>query len=133
MAKRLSITSGLLLLALALGACASQAPAGGVAGARPVEVQAVSVEVGVGSPIPVDVVVAGQWPDACSQLVQINQAIEGTDISIEILGAPAETDCPPDFVGLALRIAVPLNAAALEAGTYNVTVNGVSASFQWDN
>jgi hypothetical protein len=43
------------------------------AGLRPLTVANVTVEVGVGSPVPVDAFVSGEWPDLCAQLAQVTQ------------------------------------------------------------
>jgi Tol biopolymer transport system component len=99
---------------------------------RPVEVQDVQVEIGEGSPRPVDVVVSGTWPDLCAQLAQVNQRIEGTRFEIDLLATPADPSCPPDNLGLPFRIAIPLNFVELPGGTYSFVVNGVETAIAWD-
>lgn len=96
---------------------------------RPIEVTHVHLEVGVGSPIPVDIFVSGSWPDLCAQIAVIEQRITGSDIDITLLATAADPACPPDFVGLPFRIALPLNTVEMADGDYTVRVNGVAATF----
>ncbi len=98
---------------------------------RPVAVEAVQVEVGVGSPIPVEVVVSGSYPDLCAQIAQVEQRIQGERIEISLLASGAVANCPPDAVGLPLRIAIPLNMVEMPMTTYTVVVNGVETRFDW--
>lgn len=98
---------------------------------RPIAVEAVQVEIGVGSPIPVDVLVSGTWPDLCAQLARMAQRIGDSRIEIELLATSAKPDCPPDYLGVPFRIAIPLNVVELPHAKYSVAVNGVSASFDW--
>jgi len=130
--------SVLVALVLALAACAPAGrPTAGTAitpeavELRAIPVSHVEVQVGVGSPIPVDVFVSGGWPDLCAQLAETRQSVEGDRIEITLLATPADPDCPPDFVGLPFRIAVPLNVVELPVGLYTVAVNGVSTTFDW--
>lgn len=123
-----------LISLLALNACgvntpqaaASPAPASSLPSLLPVE--HVAVQVGVGSPIPVDVVVSGTWPSLCAQLAQIHQRVENFRIEITLLTTPPDPNCPPDPLGLPFRIAIPINIVQLPAGSYTVTANGVSAA-----
>jgi hypothetical protein len=127
--RMLSVVTVVLALAtLVLSGCAPTARAA-PAENRPIEIAAVNLEVGVGSPIPVEVVAAGTWPDLCAQLAEVRQAIRGTEIDVTLLATPAQADCPPDFLGLPLRLALPLNVVELPAGAYTVTINGVSTTF----
>lgn len=96
----------------------------------PVDVQHVEVEVGVGSPIPVDAVVAGLWPGLCAQLAQIRQDVREFRFDITLLTDPGPADCPPDYVGLTFGMAIPINVAELQEGTYTLTVNDVSTTFE---
>jgi hypothetical protein len=93
---------------------------------RPVSVTDVQIQVGFGSPIPVDAVVSGEWPDSCAQLAAADQRVNGNVIEITLLASPAEPDCTPDQTGLPLRLAIPLNVVDLPGGTYRVVVNGMS-------
>ena len=96
---------------------------------RPLTVEHVGIEVGVGSPIPVDIFVSGTWPDLCAQLAQIDQKIDGFHIEVTLMTTAAQPDCPPDFLGLPFRIAIPLNVVEMPEGAYTVTVNGVETAF----
>lgn len=91
----------------------------------------VSIDIGVGSPGLLEIVASGDWPDLCAQLAQITSRIDGTEINISLLATAADPSCPPDYVGVPFRIAVPLNPVELPDGEYTVTVNSVSTSFLW--
>jgi hypothetical protein len=94
---------------------------------QPVVIEHVGVEVGVGSPIPVEVVASGTWPNLCSQIAEVESRANGFEIDIKVLASTAES-CPPDRLGLPFRFALPLNIVEMPAGTYTITVNGVSTS-----
>jgi hypothetical protein len=94
----------------------------------PVEVQAVSLQVGVGSPIPVYVQVEAGWPSLCSQLAKIRQTITDFQIDVTMLAYQGRADCPPDYVGYGFSINLPINVVELPEGGYTVTVNGVSTT-----
>ena len=100
------------------------------AGLRPITVANVTVDVGVGSPIPVDAFVSGEWPDLCAQLAQITQRVEGKTFDITLLATAADPACPPDFLGLPFRIAIPINVVELPEGQYTVTANGATTTLQ---
>jgi len=123
-----------LILILGITACSS-ASAGTIEQIveefRPIQVEAVQVEIGMGSPIPVDIFVSGSWPDLCAQLAQVNQIINENQITVEILVSPVSENCPPDQLGLPFRIAIPLNMVEMAHDTYTIDVNGVETSFQW--
>jgi hypothetical protein len=95
---------------------------------RPIPVDGVQIEIGVGSPIPVDIFVSGSWPDLCAQIAQINQRMNGNQIEIELMASAADPNCPPDFLGLPFRIAIPVNTVQMAEGSYPVVVNGVTAA-----
>lgn len=99
------------------------------AGLRPIPVSNVTVDVGVGSPIPVDAFVSGEWPDLCAQLAQITQRFQGKTFEITLLATAADPACPPDYLGLPFRIAIPINVVQLPEGTYTVTANGATTTF----
>lgn len=133
MSKKARHAAAWLVLLFGIGACQAAPvettdPADGL---RPLTVEAVQVEVGVGSPIPVEVVASGSWPDLCAQLARVEQTIAGNRITIRLLATPADESCPPDQLGLPFRIAVPLNIVEMEQGTYSVDVNGVGTTFVW--
>ena len=98
---------------------------------RSLAVDDVQVQIGVGSPIPIDIFVSGTWPDLCAQLTAIQQQIVGFNINVTLLTTPADPNCPPDQVGLPFRIAIPLNGVQLPEGTYTITVNGTRTNFTW--
>ncbi len=126
------------LSSLVLSACATTQPPQPVPAQatppetlRPLVVGAVSVDVGVGSPGLLEIVASGDWPDLCAQLAKVTSRIDGTDIQISLFATAAEPSCPPDYVGVPFRIAIPLNPVELADGTYTATVNSVSTSFVW--
>jgi hypothetical protein len=96
---------------------------------RQIPVSNVTVDVGIGSPIPVDAFVSGEWPDLCAQLAEIRQEIVGNAFEIALLATAADPDCPPDYLGLPFRIAIPINVVELPSGSYTVSVNGVNTEF----
>lgn len=95
---------------------------------QPLVVQNVEVMVGIGSPLPVDIVVSGTWPSLCSQVAEVQSSIQDFNIDITVLASMQET-CPPDLVGLSYRFAIPLNIVELPEGTYTISVNGVNTTF----
>jgi hypothetical protein len=98
-------------------------------GLIPIEVLDVQVEVGIGSPIPVHVQAAGTWPGLCAQLAAVEQQVSDFQFDITLLAHPGDPDCPPDHMGLPFGLAIPINVVELPQGSYTVTVNGRSASF----
>jgi hypothetical protein len=94
---------------------------------QPVSVENVQVVVGVGSPLPVEIVVGGTWPSLCSQIAGVQSSMKDFQIDISILASMTDS-CPPDNVGLSFRFAFPLNVVEMQEGTYTITVNGVSTS-----
>src|SRR5512139_3038898 len=57
----------------------------------------VSVEIGVGSPIPVHVDIGAQLPDVCGQVEYVTQKQDGTKFIIELLTIPStEASCLRD-------------------------------------
>jgi hypothetical protein len=132
--KNFFAISTFLILSLLLSACVSAVASTDETedtGSREIQVEHVQMEVGVGSPIPVNVVVSGTWPDLCSQLTETRQSITDNTINIMLLSGPADPECPPDYVGLPFLIAIPLNMVELPAGVYTITVNGTSTDFDW--
>jgi len=95
----------------------------------PIEVAHVQVEVGVGSPIPVTIQVSGTWPGLCAQLATVEQQQGEFWFDITLLAHPGVPDCPPDFMGLPFSLALPINVVELAAGSYIVTVNGITTTF----
>ena len=104
-------------------------------GYQSVTVDQVEVEVGVGSPIPVYVIVTGNLPDPCSQIEQTEIKQDGTNFIITLFatpdaGGPAVDSCIKD--GIPFRMSIPLNVVDLPAGSYSVIVNGSRADFELD-
>jgi hypothetical protein len=123
---------GMALVGVYVAGCVPIPPASIQASSlRPIAVEAVQVQIGVGSPIPVDVFVSGTWPDLCAQLAEMTQHFTGSIIEIELLASPVKPDCPPDYLGLPFRIAIPLNVVELPHARYSVVVNGANTSFDW--
>lgn len=100
-------------------------------GLPPITVRDVRVEIGVGSPIPVEVAVAGDWPSLCSQLGRTTTNINGQQIDIFLEATPDDETCPQDLVGLTFALRLPLNMVEMPEGEYTVTVNGWQTSFAW--
>lgn len=105
-------------------------PAEAVAGRNLIPVEHVGIQVGLGSPLPVEVVASGTWPDACGQIAELQSQVDGFQIDFTVV-AGSQDNCPPDRLGLPFRFAIPLNSAELQAGTYNITVNGVATTMDW--
>jgi len=97
---------------------------------RPIVIDDVQIQFGVGSPIPVDVIASGTWPDLCAQLEAVKMKFIENHFEIEITASPADPTCPPDLLGLPFRLAVPLNMVEVPDGTYTVVVNGNETSFE---
>jgi hypothetical protein len=98
-------------------------------GYQAVTVDDVQAEVGVGSPIPVQVIVSGNLPDSCAQIEFMRQKQEGSHFSFVLSTIPSTAEgCVQDT--LPFRILIPLNIVNLPAGSYTVDVNGSPASFE---
>jgi hypothetical protein len=94
-----------------------------------IQVDDVSIEVGVGSPRPVKAVVSANLPNACAQLGEIQMHRDGTQYFVRLIAyVPAQTDCNPDT--LPMRIEIPLNTIDLPNGMYEVLVNGATTTFE---
>ena len=93
-----------------------------------ISIEHVEVQIGVGSPIPVEIVADGTWPDLCAQISEVQSKRNGFQIDVTLL-ASTTSPCPPDYLGLPFRFALPLNIGEMPPGTYTVTVNGVSTTF----
>jgi hypothetical protein len=97
------------------------------AGYKAITVDHVEVQAGVGSPIPVEIVASGTWPDLCAQIAEVQSEVRGFEIDVTVLASTTDS-CPPDHLGLPFRYAFPLNIVEMEAGTYTITVNGTSTT-----
>jgi len=94
-----------------------------------VQVDDVSVEIGVGSPIPVHAIVSANLPKSCGQLGEVQLKRDGNTFFVRLIAElPAQTDCNND--ALPFRLEVPLNIVNLPEGTYEVNVNGVVTTFE---
>jgi hypothetical protein len=120
------------LLAVFLAACGMPPAQPQVEVLRPLPVEAVTVQVGVGSPIPVDVVASGTWNGLCAQLARVEHNQDGKRIEISLSASAEKPGCPVDNLGVPFRVAVPLNVVQMEIGEYQVAVNGVETTFEWD-
>ena len=102
---------------------------------QPITVEQVEVEVGVGSPIPVHVIVSGWMPDPCSQVEHTEIKQDGSNFMISLfatpdVGGPAMDGCIKD--PMYFTMSIPINVVDLPAGSYSVTVNGSRADFNLD-
>src|SRR5688572_30523160 len=61
-------------------------------GYQPVQIDQVQVDIGVGSPIPVQVTVMGNLPDTCAQIELVQQQQEGSHFDITISTVPSTTE-----------------------------------------
>lgn len=94
-----------------------------------IQVDDVSIEIGVGSPIPVQAIVSANLPVGCGQLGEVRMHRDGKVFFVRLIAElPAQTDCSP--AGLPLRLAIPLNTINLPDGTYEVNVNGTVGTFE---
>lgn len=103
-------------------------PVEAVAERNLIMVEHVGIQAGLGSPIPVEIVASGTWPDLCAQIASVESRIDGFNIDITVLASTVE-NCRPDNLGLPFRFAIPLNTVEMKEGTYTITVNGTSTSF----
>jgi hypothetical protein len=93
-----------------------------------IHVDNVSVDVGVGSPIPVHAVISANLPKSCGQLGEVQLKRDGSIFFVRLSAElPAQTDCNND--SLPFRLEIPLNIVNLPEGTYEVNVNGASTTF----
>ena len=95
-----------------------------------IQVDAVNVEIGRGSPIPIHAIVSANLPNACAQLGEVRVHRDGANFFVQLVAyVPAQTDCNSDT--LPIRIEVPLNIAFAPEGPFTVIANGVTASFDY--
>lgn len=100
-------------------------------GYQSVEVVDVTVEVVVGSPIPVFVNIGADLPDRCAQVEFVEVIQDGALFKIHVGTLPSkDAACAADTVPF--RMKIPLNVVGLPAGSYAVEVNGVHAGFKLD-
>src|SRR5688572_12077128 len=121
MMKSKFVLSFTLILILVLNACSpfvitsssSEQPTPEVetlpaTGYQPVQVDQVKAEVGVGSPIPVQVTVTGNLPDTCAQIELVQQKQDGSHFEITMSTVTSTAaGCVQDT--LPFRMVIPLN------------------------
>jgi hypothetical protein len=101
-------------------------------GYNELQIDDVQVEVGVGSPIPVHVIVSGSLPDTCAQVEysEIQQDASNFIIQLSTTRGNGE-DCIHD--SLPFRMSIPLNMIHQPAGDYSADVNGTRANFRFES
>ena len=87
---------------------ASEPPGTGV---PPIVVQDRRLEIDVGSPIPVEIVVSRTWPELGSELAEMRQVIRGHRTEIALCATRLERACQPDALGGAFRIMLLVHAS----------------------
>lgn len=93
-----------------------------------VQVDDVSIEVGVGSPRPVTAVISANLPNTCSLLSEVRMHRDGNQYFVRLVAYTlTKADCSPE--ALPMRIELPLNTINLPDGTYEVNVNGATTTF----
>jgi len=132
---------GLTVIALMLGACAPAdavivsastgvAPTPVASAFKLMPVAAVQIEIGIGSPIPVDAFISAELPDTCAQLAEVRVERKPFEFQISLESTVStEAHCFRDT--LPFRMYVPLNMVNQPEGTYTVKVNGVTTTFRW--
>ncbi|MFN8597203.1 MAG: hypothetical protein U0559_13600 [Anaerolineae bacterium] len=130
----------LALIGLSVGACmpaeaaiatsSGTAPTPVVSMLKPMSVADVHIDIGVGSPMPVDAFISGELPDTCAQLAEMKVEQTQFEFQISVLTTASEkADCLRDT--LPFRMSVPLNMVNQSEGMYTVKVNGASTTFKW--
>jgi hypothetical protein len=91
-------------------------------------VEKVTVTVQAGPAAQVEVLAAGELPDACTQIGEAVQSREGAVFQVSLMTVrAADMVCAQMLQPYAFGLS--LDAPDLEPGTYTVSVNGVSAEF----
>ncbi len=95
-------------------------------------VDSIQIELLESFPIQVNVLVRGTIPDTCSQLDQIVSQLSGTQFKVIVttLRDVAAEACTLEAVPFEERVS--LDVEGLDAGTYDVDVNGSLGSFTFD-
>jgi inhibitor of cysteine peptidase len=128
-----TLAMALVLVMLAVGCGSPQKPEatatpGGdvVKGLAPVET--IDILILESFPVQVQVRAAGNLRDGCTTLGEISQKQQGSTFAVTIgTTRPADALCTEALVPFETTIA--LDVVGLKAGTYTVTVNGVSGTF----
>lgn len=91
-------------------------------------VSELSVVNGVGSPLPIHIVLTAELPRTCGQLGEMQIKRDGNTFFVRLIAEiPIETECNNDK--LPMHVEIPMNIAGLPEGTYEVNVNGTVTSF----
>ena len=98
-----------------------------VIGRAPVEKVVINVQ--AGPPAQVEVLAAGELPDACTQISEAVQSREGAVFQVSLMTVRA-ADLACAQMLQPYEFSLSLDAPDLEPGTYTVAVNGVSAEFR---
>ena len=97
-----------------------------------IEVPGVSIDVGVGSPIPVHAIVGLDLANTCAQVGEMRLHRDGSTFYIRLIADIADReDCQadPPTGGIPFRMDIPLNVVNLPEETYEVNVNGTTTTF----
>lgn len=87
-----------------------------------------SIVNGVGSPLPIHIVLTAELPRTCGQLGEMRINRDGNTFFVRLIAEiPAQTECNNDK--LPVRVEIPMNIAGLIEGSYQVNVNGTVTSF----
>lgn len=91
-------------------------------------VENINVNIMESFPVQISLDVSGFQPDGCDLPVMIEQAREGSTVTVEIYrNLPPDTFCPMNIVPFEQNI--PLDGG-FEPGTYTIIVNGVSVEVE---
>jgi hypothetical protein len=94
-----------------------------------VSVESIDILILESFPVQVHVVAKGHLPDACIEIDQITQQLQGNTFTVAIGTARLpDARCAPAAVPF--EEVIPLEVWGLPAGTYSVDVNGVTGSFE---
>jgi hypothetical protein len=94
---------------------------------REVQIESIEVQVLKSDPVQINAVVTGDLTEACAKLGDSQVRYASNTFQITLLAvSPTDRGCAQ--VTTPFESTFPLNAIDLPAGTYTVTVNGVSKS-----
>lgn len=92
-------------------------------------VEEIEVQILESFPVQVQVVARGYLADGCTEIDEIIQEKQDNTFSVTITTIrPADAQCTQAIVPF--EEVIPLDVLGLQAGTYTVTVNGVSGTFE---
>ena len=72
--------------------------------------------------------IAGDYPDACSTVCGSQQTVDGNEINIDLLSAKPEGDEVCAQILTPFRVEVELDTSDLEPGEYTITLNETHAT-----